>query len=480
MPQAIEMLKTTRATFYRWLRAGKMRGRKVGRQWRFERAEIDRFLRGEQPRIELRADIGPLLKELAKRCAELGAPSVDLPESPPVQQAAKRMVELGVALGASDMHLSPHMVAETGERAAAFLRYRVDGVLHSMARFDIRILPGLCWQWKQMGSVDPEAKHPQDARIVVERRDGKGIVDMRVCYLPTGLGDSLTARFLLRESEPLRLEQIGFAPQDRHRLLRALEKPCGVVLITGPTGSGKTTVLYASLGHVVGENVKAVTIEDPIEYYLPWLVQVGVNEAEGRTFARAGRAALRSDPDVIMVGEVRNTETAMLTLQMALTGHLVFTTLHTDDAAGALVRLVEIGCPAFVVGDATNLVLSQRLVRRLCPACSAPGEPPGEQMARAAEMARRGGFDLASAEKSFRRAVGCKECRQLGYAGRMPIVETLEVGPRIGEALRRGASADEVRCIAVGEGMTTMAADGIRRAAAGETTIEEVLRVLAI
>jgi len=479
MDQAVEILKTTRPTFYRWVRSGKVRGMKVGRQWRFDRREIDRFLRGQEPRIEVRGDIKSLLATLRRKVEELGVRDFKLSAETEVQEAVKLMMRIGAGLGASDLHLSTHLTGQ-GDQKAGFLRYRIDGVLHTLARIDARLMPALSEQWKLYGAVDPHARRPQDARIVVEALGVAEPLDMRVCYLPAGLGDSLTVRFLVKDNVPLGLDSMDFSASDRERLLRNLEAPWGLILATGPTGSGKTTLTYACLNHVNRPELKVVTIEDPIEYYFPWMVQTQVNEPEGMTFARAGRAALRSDPDVIMIGELRNSEVAMLSLQMSLTGHLVFSQLHADDAPRALVRMVEMGCPPFVVADATRLVVSQRLVRVLCPDCSEPTELPARHLARAIEIARSGGLDFDSLEKNFRKPVGCDKCKRIGYRGRTLIAETLEVTPRIGEALRCGASVGELRAIAVDEGMTTMGADGIRRAAAGRTTIDEVLGVLPI
>lgn len=303
-------------------------------------------------------------------------------------------------------------------------------------------------------------------------------IDVLLCFMPSALGESLTARILHPNGGIIALEQTDYAPADRDRLLRALRVPWGLILLTGPTGCGKTTVLYSCLKRVSSPEVKVLTIEDPVEYVFPWMVQTQVDPAEGLSFARLARSALHSDPDVVMIGELRDGETANISLQVALTGHLILTTLHADDTARALVRLVEMGCPAFVVGDATKLVLAQRLVRLLCPDCSRETDLEPQRLARAEHLARTGGLEWDALPKRFRSAVGCDQCRRLGYRGRNVIAEVLEVTPEIGTALRRGASVDELRTIAVGQGMTTMAADGVRKAAQGKTTLDEVLRLL--
>jgi len=477
MQQAIELLKTTRPTFYRWLRTGKIRGMKVGRQWRFEPAEIDRFLKGEAPRIELRADIGPFVEELRKRAEALGAPALPLPEETDVQAAIAEIFRIGVAMRATDVHIHP--LAEEGSGArAAVVRYRVDGVLQRGVEFDIRLLAPVMQQWKAMGACDPQqVKRPQDARMMFEA--GGARIDLRLSFLPCAFGESLTVRILRPNGGIIALDDVGYADADRDRLARALGSPWGLILLTGPTGSGKTTTLYACLSHVAGPEVKVITSEAPVEYVFPWMIQTQLDPAEGVSLARLARSALRADPDVIMIGELRDPETANLSLQAALTGHLVLTTLHANDTARALVRLVEMDCPPFVVADATKLVLSQRLVRLLCPHCSRETVVEPQRLARAGQLARTGGIDWDALPKHFRAAVGCDQCKHLGYRGRNVVTEVLEVTPEIGQALRLRASVEELRAIAVSQGMTTMAADGVRRAAAGETSLDEVLRVLA-
>jgi len=475
--EAMDLLKTTRPTFYRWLRTGKIKGLKVGRQWRFERTDVERFLKGEEPRIELRADIGPFVDELRSRADALGAPALTLPEETDLQIAISQVIRLGLVMRASDIHVHP-LAKEGGQAHKAVVRYRIDGVLHPVAEFDIRLLAPIMQQWKSMSACDPhQLKKPQDARMMFDAGDKR--LDLRLCFVPSTLGESLTCRILDRGGSILTLDQIDYAPGDRERLLRALRGPMGLMVLSGPAGSGKTTVLYSCLQHAAGPEVKVVTIEDPVEYVYPWMVQSQVDPSEGVTFSRLMRSALRSDPDVIMIGELRDGETANLALQAAMTGHLVLTTLHAHDTPRALARLVEMGCPPFVVGDATKLVLSQRLVRLLCPRCGKEGGIEPQRLARAEHLARVGGLDWDSLPKRFRIAAGCDQCRQLGYRGRNVIAELLEVTPEIDEALRHGASVNELRTIAVGQGMTTMAADGVRKAAEGKTSLDEVFRVLA-
>ena len=477
MNEAIDLLKTTRPTFYRWLRSGKIKGMKVGRQWRFTRGDIERFLKGQAPRVDLPADIGPLIGTLQKELAELGGKDRTPEDYADVRHAVTLMIQLGDAMKASDIHLSPHL-PEGARRAVASLRYRVDGVLHQKAEIDIRLLPAIVERWKYMAACDVTEKVlSQDGRILIELDGGKDL-DLRVNFLPASLGEMVTVRILDRSAVSLDLSRIDYAPGDREKLLEAVRSPWGLICVTGPTGSGKTTVLYSCLTEVAGPHVKTMSIEDPVELQLPWATQVPVRESAGMTFDRAVRAILRSDPDVILIGEIRNFETLMVAHQAALTGHLILTTLHANEAALALKRMVDIGSPPFVVADSTRLVLSQRLARRLCRECASDAEPEAARIEQVRELAAAGGLDWNALTPTWKKPVGCPKCGKTGYRGRTVIAEVLEVTPEIGRALREGASVDELRRIAVSQGMTTMAADGVRRAAKGDTTLDEVMRVL--
>ena len=474
MSQAIDLLKTTRPTFYRWLRTGKIKGMKVGRQWRFYRDDVERFLKGQEPRIELPTDIGPLVEELGRRLEQLGGADPSPDDADPVQHAVARIIMIGIRMHASDVHLEPF---EDG----AQLRCRVDGLLHPVAKFDVRLLPAIAEQIKRMAALDVHEKSlPQDGRIVLSLPEPDGEVDLRVNVLPAYLGEAVTMRILKRSEISLSLDRIDYAPRDRESLMRALHAPWGLIVVSGPTGSGKTTVLYSCLMHLASPERKLVSVEDPVEYLLPGVTQVQIVEKKGLTFERALRAFLRSAPNVIMIGEIRNYDALMCSLQASLTGHLVLTTLHTDSAAGTLKRMVDIGAQPFVIAEATKLVSAQRLVRVLCRQCSQPAEPPSHLLARAEQLARDGGLDWAALPKNYRKPVGCATCARTGFRGRTLIAELLEVTPEIARALREGATVEQLERIAISQGMTTQAADGVRRAAEGQTTLDEVLRVLGL
>ncbi len=482
MEEAIRMLKVSRPTFYRWLRSGKVKGMKVGRQWRFYREDIERFMKGEAPRIDLPVNIGPLVRMLAEKVKKYGWVSGAGGEED-IELAVNQILFLGMSMGASDIHIATRQSAGGG--AVTMLQFRIDGVLQEIAGIDSRLLPPIVERLKYMAECDiREKRKPQDGRILINflkpgETGPEKQVDLRVCFLSAALGEAVTIRILDSSAVMLDLDRIDYSERDRARIDSALAQAWGVIIVSGATGSGKTTVLYSCLNSIARPEVKTLTVEDPVEYILPWATQVQVSQEAGVTFPRAVRACLRADPDVIMIGEIRDSETLNMTMQVAMTGHLVLTTLHRDGAVKALGRMVDIGIDPFIIADATKLILSQRLIRKLCPHCSVEETPPQHHLDKAAALAREGGLDWDSLPRKFRKRVGCEKCNRIGYRRRTVIAETLEMTPEIGNALRNNAANEEIAALAVRQGMTTMAADGIRRAANGETSLEEVFRVVS-
>ncbi|MFC1743252.1 ATPase, T2SS/T4P/T4SS family [Candidatus Riflebacteria bacterium] len=484
MKEAIALLKTTRATFYRWLRSGKFKGMKLGRQWRFYKDDIERFLAGASPRIDLPADISPLEKLL---CDEVGIQKSEqlFTDESRTGRVVSLMLYLGALMRASDIHLDSF-----GDYGS--LRFRVDGILREIARIDYRLLPALIEQWKVKAGCDIHEKaQPQDGRILFtfpqkketekdKEKDVEKHLDMRVCFLPAGQGESVIARILDSSSVCLELERIDYAENDRKRLLTAIKEPWGLVVVSGPTGSGKTTVLYCCISELNKPEVKLLSVEDPIEYFIKGVIQVQINRKAGLTYTRGIRAIMRSDPDVIMIGQVMDLEALQIAQRAAMTGHLVLTTMHTDEAASALERMVNMGCDPFVIGDATKLILAQRLVRKLCQFCSIKEQPEPDKLDFAFRALRSCGLNWSSIPQNFKKMVGCPKCAGLGYRGRTVVAETLVITPQIGKAIRKGASVEKIRAIAIEQGMTSMTADGVRRAFKGETTLEEILRVVGL
>ena len=397
--------------------------------------------------------------------ADAEAPAIDdlraLANEAPVIRLVSMLLSEALAARASDVHLEAYP-------DALRVRYRVDGVLQEAPSPPKSMAPAVVSRLKVMADLDiAERRMPQDGRIRLVLQDRQ--VDVRVSTVPTLHGESVVLRLLDKEAAAgrLDLESLGMSADDLARLQRVLTIPHGIVLATGPTGSGKTTTLYAALERLRTGREKILTVEDPVEYQLAGIPQVPVNEKVGVTFASALRALLRQDPDVMLVGEIRDGETAEIATQAALTGHLVLSTLHTNDAAGALTRLVDLGVAPFLVAATVEAVLAQRLVRTVCRAC-ASAEP--------ATDAERVALD-APALASVTRGRGCDACRGSGYSGRTGVYELLVLDDAMREAITARDGAASVRSIARERGLATLKHDGVRLVLAGVTTPEEVLRV---
>jgi general secretion pathway protein E len=387
----------------------------------------------------------------------------DLASEAPVIRMVNQLIQKALESRASDIHIEPFA-------DQLKVRYRVDGILKEVDAPPVRSTAAVISRVKIMAKLNiAERRLPQDGRIPI-RIQGREL-DLRVSTVPTMFGESVVMRLLDKESVRFDLDALGFDGSPRERLRLILEKPYGILLVTGPTGSGKSTTLYTALSRMNTEERKIITVEDPVEYQLAGINQIQVKSAIGMTFASALRAIVRQDPDVIMVGEMRDLETARIAVQSALTGHVVLSTLHTNDAASGVTRLLEMGVEDYLLTSTINGILAQRLVRKLCPHCreSYPAIP---------ELAVRfSAIGAAPDDVELHRAVGCDACNGTGYRGRLVITEVLLMTDQIRKAVLNHATATEIRRIAVAEGMETMYLDGLRKALDGRTTIEEVLRV---
>lgn len=476
MNDAARLLKTTRQTLYSWLRAGNLRGLKIGRQWRFEKAEIERFLKGQEPRIDLRADITPLLGKLTERADKLGAGPISLPEETEIQRVIAQIVRLAMVLGASHIHVHPNQY-ENGVTCAA-VRYRIDGVLRQATDIDIRLLPPILEQWKILASLDPKETRRQQERSM-KVKYGKTTAELQCQFSSSALGETLTVSNLLSNGG-FALNRLGLAESDELKLRRAIEAPSGLVVFASPSASGRTTTVYACLKHLAAPERKIVTIEDRVERILPWVVQLTLHVNVATSFPFALRHFQRSDAEVVMIDYMPDKETIESAQFSALSGRLVLAGLYAADAATALRRMVEMGSAPADIAEASRLIVSQRLVRVLCEKCAQPDELSPQEREQVERTLRAGGVNPENLPMTFRKPVGCEHCWALGFRGRTAIAEVLDMTPDIAQALKRSAGADELRALAVANGMTTLAADGLRRAAKGETSLDEVRRVVGM
>ncbi len=389
-------------------------------------------------------------------------------EDAPIIKYVNLILRQALQERASDVHIEP-------SADDLRIRFRIDGVMHDITRSPKAIHGGVTTRLKVMASLDiAEHRIPQDGRISLSA--GHRQVDLRVATLPTVHGEKVVMRVLDKSNAMLDLSDLGFLPTVKKRYEAAFRKPYGTILVTGPTGSGKSTTLYATLNALNNPERNLITVEDPVEYQLPGVNQVQVNPKAGLTFASTLRSILRSDPDIILVGEVRDRETAVIAIEAALTGHLVLSSLHTNDAAGTPMRLVEMGVEPFLVGSSLDCVVAQRLARQLCENCNEEYEPTEEELATFGWTEE----DLPpQGAPRFRRAVGCQACSRTGYRGRIALHELLLITEEIERSVIAGASVADINRLGVEQGMIPLRHDGLRKAALGLTSLEEVLRVVA-
>ncbi len=370
-------------------------------------------------------------------------------------------------LNASDIHIDP---SEKNIR----VRFRVDGVLEDACTLPKEIHSEIISRIKILSGLrTDEHSAAQDGRFRSLLDDGKS-VDIRVSIVPTYHGENAVMRLLADHSENYTLDMLGFCREDQEKILTAIKKPTGMILVTGPTGSGKTTTLYTLIKMLNNKEISIVTIEDPIEYAVGDIEQIQVNHRTGLTFANGLRSILRQDPNIIMVGEIRDLETAGIAVNTALTGHLLLSTLHTNDAATTLPRLLDMKIEPFLVSSTVSLVIGQRLVRKICKHCKVEKIISDEEFVVLAQMVTP---EILQGNRRFFVGTGCNSCNGSGYSGRMVIDEVLVADDEIRAAILRKASSRELRAIAIKNGMTTMLGDGMKKVIAGHTTIKEVLRV---
>ncbi|WP_348690823.1 ATPase, T2SS/T4P/T4SS family [uncultured Nocardioides sp.] len=390
----------------------------------------------------------------------------EVAEDAPVVRFVNLLITQAIADKASDIHLEP---TEKDLR----VRYRIDGVLRDAHRAPRSILGGVVSRLKIMADMDiAERRIPQDGRLSVSHLGQT--IDLRVATLPTVWGEKVVARVLDNSNTRLGLADLGFSPGNFTRFEASYTKPYGMILVTGPTGSGKSTTLYATLNILNQQHVNVITVEDPVEYRLPGINQVQTNPKAGLTFASALRSILRSDPDIVLIGEIRDHETANIAVEAALTGHLVLSTLHTNDAPSAVTRLVEMGIEPFLVGSALDCVVAQRLCRSLCERCKEAYVPGAEELALVGFPAEPGEAD----ELVLHRPKGCSTCGGTGYRGRMALHEVMPIDEQLEKLTVRRSSADEITRAAREGGMSSLREDGWLKVRNGRTSIEEVLRVV--
>ena len=403
--------------------------------------------------VEVLHDIDPE-RDLAEHIKKSSAP--------PIIKIVDSIIVYGAESRASDIHLEP-------QEKWVKVRIRVDGIMKEMMQLPKWVQGSVVSRIKLMAKMDiVERRVSQDGRIKV--RLGEKGLDLRISTLPTQYGETVVMRVLDPKAAMISLNNIGLTGQDYQWGLNMIERPQGVVLLTGPTGSGKTSTLYGMIEHIKGEEINIITIEDPIEYELKGVNQVNVNEKTGLTFSYTLRSVLRQDPDVILVGEMRDTETAIIAFQASMTGHLVFSTLHTNDAVSSIIRLKNLGVPQYLIASSLNGIVAQRLIRKICPQCKEAYTPTTEELKR---------LNISGSEdQKLNRGRGCKSCLGSGYAGRVGIFEVLVINNKLRDMIATDAQEQDLIRAATEAGMTSMQMDGIKKVAAGITTFEELSRVV--
>ncbi|MBU0671105.1 MAG: GspE/PulE family protein [Patescibacteria group bacterium] len=421
---------------------------------------------------EIKEEFDQIIEESLKEAEGSGSSSPDLP----IIKIVDTIVEYAYENKASDIHIEPH-------RKKMIVRFRIDGVLHDVIELPKEVSELIVMRVKIMSRLrTDEHRAAQDGKFSKSFHDER--VDVRVSILPVSEGEKVVMRLLSGGSKSIGLKELGFEDEDLKKITAAYKRPYGMILATGPTGSGKTTTLYALLKLLNKREINIATIEDPVEYDLEGVNQIQVNVKTNLTFAAGLRSLLRQDPDVLMVGEIRDNETAGIAVNAAMTGHLVLSTLHTNDAPTALPRLLDMEVEPFLIASTVHIIIAQRLVRKICPKCLQSYVLKGKELEKLLKEMEAAGLDFESAvgkknikELNLYKGKGCKTCHESGYLGRLGIYELLEMKDNIKELIMKNANATEVREVAIANGMTTMFKDGVTKALKGQTTMEEILRV---
>jgi type IV pilus assembly protein PilB len=443
--------------------ASKMQARAVVAERGDLRAAIDRYLRADNEISDLTS---AMEEESGSKEVALSDSSEAHEDDAPIVRFVNLLISQGIQDKASDIHIEP------GEHDMG-VRYRIDGVLHEMQAAPKAIQNGVISRLKIMADIDiAERRKPQDGRMSVSHGGRK--IDLRVATLPTVYGEKVVMRILDNNSSSMDLSNLNLLERNAKVFETSYRKPYGMILVTGPTGSGKSTTLYTTLHAVARPEINVITVEDPVEYRMKGINQVQVNPKAGLTFASALRSILRSDPDVVLLGEIRDHETAQIAIEASLTGHLVLSTLHTNDAPSAITRLTEMDIEPFLVGSALDCVVAQRLARRLCDRCKTPyNHDP------VALDALKIGYDSSQPVPTLFQPVGCSGCSNTGYHGRIALHEVMAVSEEIERLAVARASSAEIGRVAREQGMLTLRQDGWAKAQLGYTSVEEILRVVA-
>lgn len=433
--------------------------------------EVERAV-NQQYRQEIVGEVGAALKETEEGLGKIKTVNTtqiaQIIKEAPIAKIVSTILEYAVTSRASDIHIEP-------QEDRVRVRYRIDGILYDRLSLPKSVQEAVLSRIKILSEMKiDEHRTPQDGRFNFKVEDKE--VDLRISVLPTTFGEKIVMRLLRKSGGVPTLEELGLNGSSIRNLETAMLRPHGIIIVVGPTGSGKTTTLYSVLNKLNTTRVNISTLEDPVEYQMPGVNQVQVNPAVGLTFAEGLRSFLRQDPNIILVGEIRDSETTDLAIQAALTGHLVFSTLHTSNAAGALPRLLDLGAETFLLASTMNAVLGQRIVRKICPHCKMEFTPP-PQIVDEMKAVLGKYFPQNQKEIKFYKGKGCEECGDTGYIGRIGIFETLPISDKIAAMVLQHADSGTIEKEAINEGMITMKQDGYLKVLAGITTVEEVLRV---